>query len=153
MAKVNWKPQGMNSVMASFAVEGCADALEAYKKVFGAKEHSRAPDPSGKKVWHADFSIGDSHVFMNDYMPEMGMSKPGGAGLWVYLEDADQAFDRAKSAGWKVLMPMADQFWGDRTGTLMDRWGNTWTLAKHVKDMTPEEMMKAGQEFAKSMKK
>ncbi len=147
----SWKPQGMNSVMASMTLEGCAEAMEQYKKVFGAVEKSRTPDPSGKKIWHADIMIGDSHVFLNDYLGDMGTGKPGPLTLWVYLEDADQAFERAKSLGWKATMPMADMFWGDRTGSITDRWGNNWTIAKHVKDMSQEEMMKAGQEFAKKM--
>ncbi len=151
MAK--WKPEGMNSVMPSLTLEGCGDAIEAYKKVFGAVEKSRTPDPSGKKVWHADITIGDSHLFLNDYLADMGMGKPGPLTLWVYLDDADQAFERAKSAGWKVAMPMQDMFWGDRTGSVIDRWGNNWTIAKHVKDITQDEMMKAGQEFAKQMQR
>jgi PhnB protein len=148
----NFKPQGMQTVTPSFAVEGCAEAIEAYKKVFGAVEKNRAPDPSGKKIWHAHLTIGDSNLFLNDYLPGMGMNKPGGESLWLYVEDADQMFERAKAAGFKVTMPMSDQFWGDRMGSVTDRWGNNWTIAKHVKDMTPEEMQKAGEAFAKTMK-
>ncbi len=155
MVNVKWKPEGMHTVTPSFAVEGCADAIEAYKKVFGAIEKSRAPDPSGKKVWHADLVIGDSHVFVNDYFPEMAAQmgdavRKGGAGLWLYVENPDEIFERAKAAGWKVLMPMADMFWGDRSGTVMDRWGNQWTLAKRIREMTPDEMRKAGEEAAKN---
>ncbi len=146
-------PEGMHNVTPSFAVEGCADAIETYKKVFGAVEKSRAMDPSGKKIWHAQLTIGDSSIFVNDYMPEMGMTKPGGQGLWIYSEDAEKMFERAKAANFKVTMEMADQFWGDRTGSVMDRWGNNWTIAKHVKDMSEAEMKKAGEEFAKNFKK
>ncbi|MHB8419803.1 MAG: VOC family protein [Myxococcales bacterium] len=153
MAQVKWKPEGLNSVMPSLTLEGCAEAIAAYQKVFGAVENSRAPDPSGKKIWHADITIGDSHLFLNDYLPNAGVGKPGPLSLWVYLEDADQAFERAKSAGWKVTMPMQEMFWGDRTGSVTDRWGNNWTIAKHVKDMTQDEMKRAGEEFAKKMKR
>jgi len=146
-------PEGMHNVTPSFAVEGCADAIEAYKKVFGAVEKTRAMDPSGKKIWHAQLQIGDANLFVNDYMPEMGMNKPGGQGLWIYSEDADQMFERAKAANFKVTMEMSDQFWGDRSGSVMDRWGNNWTIAKRVKEMSMEEMKKAGEEFAKNFKK
>jgi PhnB protein len=146
-------PEGTRTVTPSFTVEGCAEAIEAYKTVFGAVEKSRAMDPSGKKIWHAQLQIGDSSVFLNDYMPEMGMNKPGGEGLWIYSEDADKMFERAKAANFKVTMEMSDQFWGDRTGSFMDRWGNNWTVARRIKDMTPDEMTKAGEEFAKNWKK
>jgi PhnB protein len=148
-----FKPEGMQTVTPSFAVEGCADAIVAYVKVFGAVEKNRALDPSGKMVWHAHLMIGDSNLFMNDYAPGMGMNSKGGQSLWVYAEDADEMFERAKTAGFKVNMEMSDQFWGDRMGSVMDRWGNTWIIAKHIKDMTPDEMKKAGEEFAKSMMK
>ena len=146
-------PEGTRTVTPSFAVEGCAEAIETYKKVFGAVEKNRALDPSGKKIWHAQLAIGDSSIFVNDYMPEMGMTKPGGQGLWIYSEDADQMFERAKAANFKVTMEMADHFWGDRCGQVMDRWGNNWTVAKRVKEMTAEEMKRAGEEFAKNFKK
>jgi PhnB protein len=146
-------PEGMHNVTPSFAVEGCAEAIEAYKKVFGAVEKNRAMDPSGKKIWHAQLSIGDSNIFVNDYMPEMGMTKPGGQGLWIYTEDPDKMFEQAKAANFKVTMEMMDQFWGDRSGSVMDRWGNNWTIAKRVKEMSVEEMKKAGEEFAKNWKK
>ena len=149
---VKAKPEGMQTVTPSFAVEGCAEAIEAYKKVFGAVEKSRAPDPTGKKIWHAHLTIGDSNLFLNDYAPGMGASHAGGESLWLYAEDADQMFERAKTAGFRVDMPMSDQFWGDRMGVVTDRWGNRWTIAKHIKDMTPEEMRKAGEAFAKTMK-
>jgi uncharacterized glyoxalase superfamily protein PhnB len=146
-------PEGMHNVTPSFAVEGCADAIEAYKKVFGAVEKNRAMDPSGKKIWHAQLTIGDANIFVNDYMPEMDMNKPGGQGLWIYSADADQMFERAKAANFKVTMEMSDQFWGDRSGSVMDRWGNNWTIAKRVKEMSEAEMKKAGEEFAKNFKK
>ena len=146
-------PEGMHNVTPSFAVEGCADAIETYKQVFGAVEKSRAMDPSGKKIWHAQLTIGDANIFVNDYMPEMGMTKPGGQGLWIYSEDADKMFERAKAEHFKVTMEMTDQFWGDRSGSVMDRWGNNWTIAKRVKEMSMEEMKKAGEEFAKNWKK
>jgi uncharacterized glyoxalase superfamily protein PhnB len=144
--KTHWKPEGLFTVTPGMAIDGCAEAIEVYKKVFGAIEKSRAPDPSGKKIWHADLCIGESHLFLSDYFPGMA-AKPDTASLWLYLEDPDATFKKALDAGFKQLMPMADMFWGDRMGALTDRWGNKWTLAKHVKDMTPEEMKAAQEAF------
>ncbi len=150
--KTSWKPEGIHSVTAELAIDGCAEAIDVYKKVFGAIEKSRAPDPSGKKVWHADICIGDTHVFLNDVFPDMG-GKPTQAQLWVYMEDADAVYKKATDAGFKALMPMGDQFWGDRMGKVADRWGNEWTIAKHLKDMTPAEMKAAADAFISSMPK
>ncbi|MHB1846092.1 MAG: VOC family protein [Deltaproteobacteria bacterium] len=152
MAAPNWKPEGMHAVTPDLSIDGCAEAIELYKKVFGAKEMGRAPDPSGKKIWHADIQIGDSRVFLADVFPEMG-GKPGRAQLWLYLEDADGTFNKAVESGFKVLMPMGDMFWGDRIGKVADRWGNEWTLAKRIKDMTREEMKKAQDAFVASQKR
>jgi uncharacterized glyoxalase superfamily protein PhnB len=145
-------PEGLHTLTPQLTVDGAAEAIEFYKKAFGAEERSRAPDPSGKKVWHAELRIGTSAFFINDAFPDMG----GGAhptALWLYSADADALFKRASDAGAKVLMPMMDMFWGDRTGTVQDKWGNKWTIGKRVKDMTPEEMKKAGEAFAASMPK
>ena len=142
-------PEGLHTITPSFAVEGCDDAIATYKKVFNAVEKSRAMDPSGKKVWHAQLQIGDSNIFLNDYIPEMGMTRSGGEGMWLYTEEADQMFERAKAANFKVTMEMSDQFWGDRCGQVMDRWGNFWTIAKRVKEMSEADMKKAGEDFAK----
>jgi PhnB protein len=135
-------PEGLRSVTPALTIDGCAEAIEFYKKAFGAVEVVRAPDPSGKKIWHAQIRIGDSAIFVNDAFPEMG-SALGPASLWIYSENVDTAFKRAADAGAQVKMPLADMFWGDRMGSLMDRWGNRWTLAQHMTDMTPEEMERA----------
>ena len=107
---------------------------------------ARAPDPTGKKIWHAALRIGDSVVFSSDAAPEMG-NLASKTKLWLYFENADSAFKRAVAAGLTVTMPPADMFWGDRMGVVTDRWGNQWTLAQHVKDLTPAEMKKAQDEF------
>jgi uncharacterized glyoxalase superfamily protein PhnB len=152
MSNVKAIPEGLHTVTASMTIDGCAEALALYAKAFGARETMRAPDPSGKKIWHAEFRIGDSVIFCNDAFPEMG----GGANvsrLWIYLEEVDQAWQRAVEAGLTVKMPIADMFWGDRMGTVVDKWGNEWTFAKHIKDLTPAEMQKAQDDFVASMKK
>lgn len=148
MATVNPVPQGLHTLTPNLSVDGAAEAIDLYKKAFGAEERSRAIAPDGKKIWHAELRIGDSVFFINDTFPEMGPAFP--SDLWIYTDNADAMFGRAAEAGLQVLMPMADQFWGDRTGTLKDRWGNKWTLGRHVKDMSEEEMIKAGEEFAGS---
>jgi uncharacterized glyoxalase superfamily protein PhnB len=145
-------PEGMHTLTPQLAIDGCDKAIEWFKKAFGAELISRAPDPSGKKVWHASMRIGSSMFFVNDVFPEMG----GGAqtaNLWLYTDKVDEWFKRATDAGATVKMPMADMFWGDRMGTVKDPFGNTWNLSQHMKDMTPDEMKKAGEAFAASMKK
>jgi uncharacterized glyoxalase superfamily protein PhnB len=150
MAKVKAVPEGMHTLTAQIAVDGAAEAMEFFKRAFGAEELSRAPDPSGKKIWHAAMRIGDSTFFVNDVFPDMG----GGARtatLWIYLDGVDAAFKRAVDAGATVRMPVADMFWGDRMGALSDKWGNHWTISQRVKELTPEQMKKAGDEFVAQM--
>jgi len=139
-------PAGMHTVTPSITVDGCAEAIETWKKAFGAEEVARAPDPTGKKIWHAALRIGDSTIFTSDAAPEMG-NQPWKTRLWLYFDNVDSAFKRATAAGLTVTMPPADMFWGDRMGVVNDRWGNQWTLAQHVKDMTPAEMQKAQADF------
>ena len=116
-------PEGMHTITPQLAIDGCDKAIEWYKKAFGAELLSRAPDPSGQKVWHASLKIGNSIIFVNDVFPEMG----GGAStasLWLYTENVDQAWKRATEAGGKVTMPIGDMFWGDRMGQVADPFGN-----------------------------
>jgi uncharacterized glyoxalase superfamily protein PhnB len=140
-------PEGLRSVTPALTIDGCAEAIEFYKKALGAVEISRAADPSGKKVWHAELRIGDSAVFVNDAFPEMGPS-PGAASLWLYSADVEGAFKRAVDAGGKVTMPLADMFWGDRMGSIVDRWGHRWNFAQRVRDLTPEQMQGASEKAA-----
>ena len=145
-------PEGMHTITPQLAIDGCDKAIEWYKKAFGAELVARAPDPSGKKVWHAAIRIGNSMIFVNDVFPEMG----GGAqtaSLWLYTENVDQAWKRAIDAGGKQTMPLGDMFWGDRLGALQDPFGNRWNLAQHMKDLSPEEMKEAQDAFVVQMKK
>jgi uncharacterized glyoxalase superfamily protein PhnB len=135
-------PEGLRSITAQLTIDGASDAIAFYKKAFGAEEVHVALDPSGKKVWHAQIRIGDSAIFVNDTFPEMG-GLASTASLWIYTDGVDAAFRRAVDAGAQVKMPVADMFWGDRMGAVVDRWGNRWTLAHHIKDMSPEEMKRA----------
>jgi uncharacterized glyoxalase superfamily protein PhnB len=142
-------PEGLRTLTPALTIDGCAEAMEFYKRALGAVEMMRAPDPSGQKVWHAAMQVGDSRFFLNDWFPDMG-SPPNRSRMWIYLTDGvDAAFKRAVDAGAKVHMPLGDMFWGDRLGTVVDRWGNEWTFAQHMRDVSPEEMRKAAEAFAK----
>jgi uncharacterized glyoxalase superfamily protein PhnB len=148
MAKVKAIPEGLHSVTPQLVVEGAAEAVEFYKRAFGAEElPGRAMDPSGKRIWHTALRIGDSTIFLNDAMQEMGGPAPSPVTLWIYGEEVDALFKRATGAGAKVSMPLTDMFWGDRTGTVTDPWGNRWLLAQHIKDMSPQEMKRAQDEW------
>jgi PhnB protein len=145
-------PAGYHTITAQLSIEGAAKAIEFYQKAFGAEVKDKALDPSGQKIWHAALQIGDSMLFVNDVFPEMG-GAPNNSDLWLYVADVDAAYKRAVDAGAKSSSPPADMFWGDRMANLSDPFGQKWTLATHVKDMTPEEMKKAEAAFVASMKK
>ena len=139
-------PEGLHSITPNLVVDGASEAIEFYKRAFGAEELFRAPDPTGKKVWHANLRIGDSCFFVNDTAPEMGATATPSS-LWIYAPDVDAAFTRATKAGGKPAMPPQDMFWGDRMATVIDKWGNRWNLATHIKDLTPDELKKAQDAF------
>jgi PhnB protein len=146
-------PEGLRSITPQLSVEGAAEAIAFYKKAFGAEETARHADPSGSKIWHAEIRIGDSAVFINDTFPEMGGSASR-ASLWIYVDGVDEAWRRATAAGdVQVRMPLLDQFWGDRMGTLVDKWGITWTIAQRIRDMTPEQLAQAQADFIARMPK
>jgi PhnB protein len=137
-------PDGYHSVTPYLIVSGAAQALDFYKRAFGAEERGRMPGPDGK-IMHAEIQIGDSIVMLADEFPEMGAKSPqsiGGTpvGLCIYLENVDARFQQAVAAGAKVERPIQDQFYGDRSGTVIDPYGHKWTLATHIEDVTMEEM-------------
>jgi PhnB protein len=150
-------PIGFHTLTPHITVRNADQALEFYKKAFGAEVQHVARMPNGK-VMHAALQIGDSKLMLNEESPEFGALSPlstGGSGvtLHIYLENVDAAFDRAVSAGAEVKMPLMDQFWGDRYGVLADPYGHKWSLATHIKDMSPEEMQVAQDEAMANMKK
>jgi PhnB protein len=145
-------PEGLHSITPHLVVDGASEAIEFYKRGFGAEELMRAPDPTGKKVWHANLRIGDSCFFVNDTSPEMGATATPSS-LWIYTPDVDAAFARATKAGGKPAMPPQDAFWGDRMATVIDKWGIRWNLATHIKDLTPDELKKAQDAFVAEMAK
>jgi len=147
-------PEGYHSVTPYLVVDDAAGAIDFYKKAFGATEKFRMP--MGDRIGHAEILIGDSHVMLADEFPERDIRGPkarGGAtsSLLIYLPDVDTAFQRAIDAGGKVDpgMELKDQFYGDRSGTIVDPFGHKWTLATHIKDVSEEEMRKAMEQMAK----
>jgi len=137
-------PDGYHSITPYLIVKGAAAAIDFYKQAFGATEIMRMPMPDGR-LGHAELRIGDSFVMLADEFPEAEAISPntlGGTtvGLMIYVEDADAVFNKAVSLGAKVKKPLADQFYGDRNGTLEDAWGHKWTIATHVEDVAPDEM-------------
>jgi len=144
-------PEGFHTVTPQLTLDNAAQAIDWYKQALGAQEVSRAPGPDGK-LMHAELRIGDSRIMLND--PVMGSKGPktlGGspASLWLYVEDCDALYNRAVSAGAQVRMPIGDQFWGDRCGTVADPHGYSWTIATHKEDLTREEMQQRQEEFFK----
>jgi PhnB protein len=147
MAAVKAIPDGYGSVTPFINVKGAADAIEFYKKAFGAEERNRMPDPKGQ-IMHAEIKIGNSLIMISDAM----MNPPTQSSLHLYVEDADASWKRATAAGAQVVMPLQDQFWGDRYGVLSDKWGNRWGIATHKEDVSPAEMRKRGEEAMKKLK-
>ncbi len=137
-------PEGYHSVTPYLIVDGAAQAIEYYARAFDAVEVLRMPGPDGR-VGHAEIRIGDSIVMMADEHPEIGVLGPRSRGgvtgsFLIYVENVDAVFDRAISAGGRVLKPLQDQFYGDRSGTLEDPFGHSWTIATHKEDVSPEEL-------------
>jgi len=137
-------PDGYHTVSPYLAVEDAATAIDYYKKAFGATERVRMEAPDGK-IGHAELEIGDSIVMLADPFPQASTKPPhelGGtsAGVFLYVEDVDAVVKRAVDAGASVTMEVADQFWGDRFGSIKDPYGHVWSIATHVEDVPPEEM-------------
>ena len=154
MPEVKPIPEGYEGITPHLVVDGAAQAIEFYKKAFGAEEIRRALAPGGSKIMHAEIKIGDSMIFLVDEFPEFGgpARSPTALGassvsLHRYVEDTDAAMQRAVAAGAKVKMEAMDTFWGDRYGIVTDPFGHEWTFSTHIRDVTPEEMEKASQEY------
>jgi PhnB protein len=142
-------PEGYRTATPYLIVKGAADAIEFYKKAFGATEMLRMADPQGR-VGHAEIKIGDSVIMLADEHPGMGYRGPRSLGgssvsILLYLEDVDRVFERAVKAGAKAQRAVTNQFYGDRSGTLEDPFGHVWTVATHVEDVPPEEMKRRAQ--------
>ena len=146
MSKVPHIPKGYNSITPYLIVKGAAQAIDYYKKVFGATEVFRMDQPDGR-VGHVELKIGDSHVMLADENPAMGQGHASAAtigaspvSLYLYIPDVDRVVDRAIAAGAKLLKPVQDQFYGDRSGFIQDPFGHLWGVATHVEDVSPHEL-------------
>jgi len=144
MSSVPYIPKGYNSVTPYLVIKGATQAIEYYKAVFGATEVMRMPDPSGR-IGHAELKIGDSHIMLADEFPEMNYRAPVMDGsspvsILLYVEDVDSIVERAVAAGAKILKPVQDQFYGDRSGFIQDPFGHLWGVATHKEDVSQEEM-------------
>ena len=145
MAEVKPIPDGYHSVTPYLVINGAAEAIDFYKKAFGATELFRMDH--GGKIGHAEIKIGDSPVMLADENPDMGYVGPQALGgtpvsLMIYVEDVDTIYKKAIASGAAELKPLQDQFYGDRSGTLKDPYGHIWTVATHKEDVTPEEINK-----------
>jgi len=137
-------PQGYHSVTPYLIIDGAANAIEFYKKAFGASELFRFPAPGGR-IGHAEIKIGDSPIMLADQHPEIGYKSPQALGgspvsIMLYVEDVDSVFNRAIASGARVKDAVQDKFYGDRSGTLIDPFGHTWHIATHKEDVSMEEM-------------
>ena len=160
MAKAkNPIPAGLHTLTPQLIMENAALAIDWYKKALGAEEEARALGPDGKII-HAQIRIGDSRIMLNDDMMGGNTVKAHSGSpisLWVYVPDCDALFDRAVKAGARVadgpMGQMQDQFWGDRTGTIIDPEGYRWNIATHKEDLTPEEMKTRQDEWMRQFAK
>jgi PhnB protein len=150
MSPVRAIPEGYHSITPALTCKNAAEAIEFYKKAFGAQEIMRMPGPGGK-IGHAELKIGDSIFFINDVFTPTAEVSEGlpPMSLFVYVEGVDTVFNRAVAAGAKVAMPLENQFWGDRFGKVTDPYGHQWGLAQHVEDVAPDEMKRRSEAWMK----
>jgi uncharacterized glyoxalase superfamily protein PhnB len=148
-------PQGFHTLTPHLVVRNADQTIKFYKKAFGAEVIGDVARMPNGKVMHALLRIGDSNLMLNDEMPEMGAVAPASGSspvtIHIYTPDVDAAFNRATSAGAQVKMPLADQFWGDRYGVVTDPSGHQWSIAAHVKDLSPEEIDRSMKETMANM--
>lgn len=153
MPNVRPIPQGYTTVTPSLTFSDANKAIEFYKKALGATDRERFLGPDGK-IMHAEIQIGTSIIMLCDeIMGQRSAQSFGGSpvSFYIYVEDCDTAFKKAISAGGKEIVPVTEMFWGDRMGAFEDPFGYKWNIATHTKDMTPEEMKKAGETWMKQM--
>ncbi len=148
--------EGFHTITPSIIVSDAAKALDFYKRALGAEVLFSQTTPDGSKVVHSEIKVGNSIFFLNDEFPEMGARSPlslGGSSITLVLsvEDADSGFARAVEAGATSIMPVAEMFWGDRWGMVTDPFGHNWAFCTHVKDLSPEEVARASEEFFSKM--
>jgi uncharacterized glyoxalase superfamily protein PhnB len=155
MAATSPTPTGYHTVTPSIVVRDAAQAIDFYTRAFGAVETVRMPGPDGK-IMHAEIQIGDSRIMLGEENAQWGTVSPLStnglpSSLHIYVADADASFQRALDAGATVRYPLENAFWGDRYGKVRDPFGHEWGIATHIKDMTPDEMRKGGEEWMAQM--
>lgn len=148
-----YKAEGFHTLTPYINIKGAAEAIDFYKKVFGAKEVGRITTPD-KKVGHAELQIGDSKIMLAESVADWGNKSPEDIGgspvcLCIYVENVDEVFARAVAAGAKATIEVKDQAYGDRTGSLIDPFGHNWSIMTHQKDVSYEEMQKSFDEMSK----
>jgi PhnB protein len=149
-------PAGFHSVTPMLVLKDARKAVEFYKRAFGADELFVMPGPDGKGVMHAELRIGNSIIMLGEENPKESCKSAetmGGSpvSLYVYVENAEEAFRTARAAGAEAQMPVEDMFWGDRAGTVQDPFGYKWTLATHIKDLTAQELQESAKAFFAKM--
>ena len=150
--KAKHVPAGFHTATPCLAINGAARAIDLYKRAFGATEVMRFAH--GDKVGHAEIQIGDSKIMLSDEFPDMGVRGPktvGGSAtaIYLYVDNVDAVADRAQTEGAKMVRPVEDKFYGDRSGTLEDPFGHIWHLATHKEDLSEEELKKRAETFMK----
>lgn len=151
-------PEGMRTVTPHLPMQNALEAIAFYKKAFGAELKSHAPGTTPGSTMHAEIRIGDSSVFLADMLGAGPVKAPSSAGgatcmMHLYVPNADATFANAVAAGAKVVMPLADMFWGDRYGQITDPFGHVWSIATHVEDLTPQEIDQRAKAFFAQMKR
>ena len=142
-------PEGFSTITPGLVVKDAAKAIELYKKAFGAKEDYRMEGNEKGKIMHACLTVGNSKIFLADADPKTACMAPTASTFYVYVDNVDASFKQAQGAGLKELYPLQDMFWGDRTGSFEDGFGNHWTLATHVREVSPQEMEEAKKNWGK----
>jgi uncharacterized glyoxalase superfamily protein PhnB len=152
MAQVNPIPEGYGTITPAITVRGGKQAIEFYKKAFGAEERMCATWPDGKSIMHAELEIGssifmlsDENSSMNAYSPEH--YKGTSSGFYLYVKDAESVQKKAIEAGAKEVMPVEEMFWGDKVGCVIDPFGHQWNIATHTRDLTPAQIRKGQEDF------
>jgi PhnB protein len=148
-------PEGYQSVVPVLAIEGAAEAIDFYKRAFGAQERLRMAGPNNS-IAHAELQIGDSIVMCSDPFPQGSTKAPTDLGgttinLFCYVEDVDAVYQQAIDAGATSTMEVDDQFWGDRMGAVLDPYGHAWSIATHIEDLSADEMQERSRQFMEQM--
>jgi PhnB protein len=151
--KVSYLPKGYSEVTPYMSIRGAGQAIDFYKKAFGAKEVMRMPGPDGK-LGHAEIMLGSARIMLSDEYPQMNFIGPQSLGgsavhIHVYVRNVDALVERATAAGAELIRPVEDQFYGDRSGSLKDPFGHVWHFATHKRDVSKAEMRKAAAQRAK----